>query len=129
MAFTSGNVSILTIDGTDVSAYFEQATIERTRKELELPRLGSNGIAMLAGPRKVTIKADYWYDPAVVAILDPLMDADPQPTCTLSYQADPINGGPTHTITAYCSSLDSESNASNPNKGKVQFVSVDGVVG
>lgn len=126
MAFSSGNVAIVSVNGTDVSAFFEKATMTAKRTDLKLPRLGSNGVARLVGPREVEFKCSFWIDPTVTAVLFPLINTDPPATFSVVYE--PEGGGDTRTCTCYMMDYEEDSDAKEANKGTCTMVSSDGVI-
>lgn len=74
MAFRYGNIATVELDNaigtlTDYSGYLSSASMSSERETTDLPRLGGNQTAQLAGGPATTFEIEGYFDPTLDAIL------------------------------------------------------------
>jgi hypothetical protein len=121
MAFASGNVATIVVDGNDISQYVSNVSVSYERDTQDLPRLGGNAVARLVGPYAVSISGEGWYDPAVDTILDALITAANPTGFTVTVTGQPT-GGTTRTGTFLLASYEPEFPADDPGQFSFELV-------
>ena len=69
MAFQAGFGSHISIDGTDISQYADNKTLDRLREMLETTSFGDTDRTYIAGLRGFTLQASGSWDSAVDAVI------------------------------------------------------------
>lgn len=93
MAFNSGNIATFSIGASDISAYTTSVSLDATRDIKEVKPIGGNAVSKVVGPYAGTISLEGGYDPALDAIMSPLMFATTPTTSTFSYRPAGSGGG------------------------------------
>jgi len=73
MAFSSGNIATFSLGGTDISTWTTSVNISLERDVTDINPIGGAAISKLVGPYGGTISLEGGYDPALDAVLSPMM--------------------------------------------------------
>jgi len=93
VAFNSGNIATFTIGATDISQYVTSVSIDITRDIKDVKPIGGSAVSKVVGPYAGTVSLEGGYDPALDAILAPLMLAATPATSTFAYRPSGSGGG------------------------------------
>lgn len=92
MAFSSGSIATFSLGGTDISAYITSVDIDIKRDIKDIKPIGGSATTKVVGPYAGTIALAGGYDPALDAIISPLMLAATPATSTFSYKPTGAGG-------------------------------------
>ncbi len=129
MAFKYGSNATFQADTssgtlTDYSAYVSSFTFSPERETTELPRLGGNPTAQLAGPITNTFEAEGWYDPTLEANLYVWISETTPTARTIEFGPQGSASGATkYTAECYISTFEVEHPADAAGTWSATFVS------
>jgi len=86
MPFNSGNVATFTLNGTDISVYVTKVTTDIKRDIKDVKPMGGSAVSKVVGPYMGTVALDGGYDPALDAIIAPLMLATTPALVTFTHR-------------------------------------------
>jgi hypothetical protein len=86
MAFNSGNIATFSLGGTDISQYTTSVSINIERDIKDIKPIGGTAGSKLVGAYSGTISLEGGYDPALDAILAPLMLAATPATSAILFR-------------------------------------------
>ena len=93
MAFNSGNIATFSIGANDISQYTTSVSLDATRDIKDVKPIGGSAVSKVVGPYAGTISLEGGYDPALDAIMSPLMFAATPATSTFTYRPAGSGGG------------------------------------
>jgi hypothetical protein len=80
----NGNVTTVSVGGTDLSLYFTEANVDMERDTKEVTPLGSNPVRQSVGPLKKTFSGTGEWNAAVDAVINAAMIAEPPAPITIA---------------------------------------------
>jgi hypothetical protein len=92
VAFNSGNIATFSF-GSDLSAYVTSVSLDISRDIKDIKPIGGNAASKLVGAYSGTVSLEGGYDPAVDAILSPLMLATTPTLTAFTYRPAGSGGG------------------------------------
>jgi hypothetical protein len=93
MAFSNGNIATFSINGGDISAYTTSVDTDIKRDIKEIKPIGGAATSKLVGPYSGTISLAGGYDPALDAIISPLLLAATPALATWIHRPSGSGGG------------------------------------
>ena len=101
MPFSSGSISTFTLNGSDISAYTTSVSDDITRDIKDIKPIGGAAVSKVVGPYAGTISLEGGYDPALDAIISPLLLAA-TPAAVAFVHRPSGSGGGTRAIGGNC---------------------------
>lgn len=92
MAFSSGSIATFSLGGSDISQYITSIDIDIKRDIKDIKPIGGSATSKVVGPYAGTISLAGGYDPALDAIISPLMLAATPALSTFSHKPTGAGG-------------------------------------
>lgn len=128
MAFSAGFDAVLTIGGTDISAYLKDVKFSPSRKDYDLPTLGGTAVKSMVGPVKTTIDLQGFIDPVATAVFTGHMTENPPVAAAIVYSPQGTTAG---LVRRNCNAFVISYDEHSPSEGPGEFtakLAVDGLV-
>src|SRR5262252_2728092 len=93
MAFNSGNIATFLVGASDISQYTTSVSLDLTRDIKDIKPIGGSAVSKVVGPYAGTVSLEGGYDPALDAIMAPLMLATTPTTSTFTFRPAGSGGG------------------------------------
>lgn len=93
MPFNSGNIATAVLNGVDISQYVTTVSDDIKRDIKDVKPIGGSAVSKTVGPYMGTISLEGGYDPALDAVISPLMLAAVPATVTFVHRPAGSGGG------------------------------------